>query len=255
VELSDNPALFILDAGSGIRELGLWLLRERRLPIKSHLLLTHTHWDHIQGFPFFAPAFIPGNEITLHGPAHAGSSLEEALEGQMLSRYFPVSLDQLGARLGFQHLEGQTHSELAGVQVETADLHHTATTIGYRLSWGEYVLAYVTDTEPLSGLDDPSPDPAVLRLAQGADLLIHDTQYTDEEYTMKLGWGHAPLGYVVRLAAAAGVRRLALFHHDPPHDDDILDSMVEQARTVAARLGARLEVFAAAEQQVVYLGG
>jgi phosphoribosyl 1,2-cyclic phosphodiesterase len=195
--------LLVLDAGSGIRLLGLDLIECKRLPVTAHLFLSHTHWDHIQGFPFFAPAFIPGNSICIYGAAGSDEGLIEALEGQMLHRYFPVTLDELGASFSFQRITPGSH-EVGGARITVAPLHHPGSTVGYRLELNGCIVAYVTDTEPLGAADRPQIDPATLLLARDADVLIHDAQYTDEEYPKKVGWGHSPVSHVVDLAVAAG---------------------------------------------------
>ena len=249
-----STELFVLDAGSGLRLLGLDLLRHKRLPIRAHLLLTHTHWDHIQGFPFFAPAFIPGNEITVYGAAGSEEDIQTALAGQMLHRYFPVSLEQLGATLRFAAVQPGTR-EVGPARVTVAPLNHPGKTVGYRLEVGGCSVAYVTDCEPLGSLPDLEMDPAVLDLARDADVLIHDAQYTDAEYSTKVGWGHSPVGYVVDVALAARAKRLVLFHHDPLRVDTQLDALVEAARERAVAAGGALVVEAAMEGTTLELGG
>lgn len=247
--------LFIFDAGSGIRLLGVHLLQQQLLPIKAHLLLTHTHWDHIQGFPFFVPAFIPGNELNIYGPSGTDVGLADALSGQMLHVYFPVRLDQLGAALHFHHVpagDGELH--IGAARVLAAPLCHTGPTIGYRLEIAGRSIAYVTDTEPLR--DDAGAlrlDPAALRLAQDVDILIHDAQYTDAEYPSKVGWGHSPLSYVLRLAVEARAKRLVLFHHDPLRTDDQLETMVAELRQHAGQTAPTVTVDAAAEGVALHL--
>ena len=244
--------LFILDAGSGIRLLGLDVLRGKRLPLTAHLFLTHTHWDHIQGFPFFAPAFIPGNTITVYGAAGSDDDLAGALAGQMLHRYFPVSLHQLGATIKFTTVAPGAQ-RIGSATVTTAPLNHPGVTVGYRIDLGGRSVAYVTDCEPRGAPPEQPLDQAVVELARGADVLIHDAQYTDAEYPAKVGWGHSPTSYVVDLAIAAGVRRLYLFHHDPLRDDAQIDALVESARARAAVTGASLAIDAAAEGAAVRL--
>lgn len=237
------PNLFILDAGTGIRALGLSLLKKRRIPLTAHLFLSHTHWDHIQGFPFFAPAFIPGSKILVHGGVGSDSELATVLTGQMLHRYFPVSLSELGAEIRFEHTDEGIY-EIAGARIHVDDLHHPGITVGYRFEIGGRVITYCTDTEPLNvatGIDPAAVatlplDPQVLALAQDADVFIHDAQYTDAEYPPKVGWGHSPISYVIRTAIAARARRLILFHHDPIRLDDALDTFLADARTLTLSL-------------------
>ncbi|HEU5315973.1 MAG TPA: MBL fold metallo-hydrolase [Chloroflexota bacterium] len=259
-----RQTLFILDAGTGIRSLGLSLLRQKRLPLTAHLFLSHTHWDHIQGFPFFAPAFIPGNRILVHGGVGSDGELSTVLTGQMLHRYFPVSLSELGAEISFQHTDEGTY-EIAGARIHVDELHHPGTTVGYRVEIGGRTIAYCTDTEPVDvqpGLDPAALrslplDPNVVGLARDADVLIHDAQYTDAEYPPKVGWGHSPLSFVVRTALAARVKRLLLFHHDPMRLDDQLDTLLAEARALvlehAAPGDAPLQVDAAAEGMEIAL--
>ncbi|HEU5318002.1 MAG TPA: MBL fold metallo-hydrolase [Chloroflexota bacterium] len=244
--------LFVLDSGSGIRLLGLDVLRRKRLPLTAHLLLTHTHWDHIQGFPFFAPAFIPGNTITVYGAAGSDEDLAGALAGQMLHRNFPVSLHQLGARIAFTTVAPGAQ-QIGPATVTSAPLNHPGATVGYRIDLGGRSVAYVTDCEPRGTAPAAPPDFAVVGLASGADVLIHDAQYTDDEYPAKIGWGHSPTSYVVDLALAAGVRRLYLFHHDPLRDDTQIDALVEAARARATQAGGDLEIEAAAEGTSLHL--
>jgi len=245
--------VFILDAGSGIRLLGLDLLRQKRWPVRAHVLLTHTHWDHIQGFPFFAPAFIPGNEIVVYGAAGSEEDLQTALAGQMLHRYFPVSLDQLGATLRFVPVQPGTY-QIGTARVTVARLNHPGETVGYRVEVGGRSVAYVTDCEPCGSVPDLQMDPPVLELARDADVLIHDAQYTDAEYPSKVGWGHSPVSFVVDVALAVRAKRLALFHHDPLRDDAQMDALVEQAREGARQRGNAVKVEAALEGATVELG-
>jgi phosphoribosyl 1,2-cyclic phosphodiesterase len=224
--------LVIFDAGSGIRQLGASLIREKRLPVRAHLFLTHTHWDHIQGFPFFVPALIPGNHISIYGNTEGDGDALGALQGQMEHRYFPIALHQLAGTVDFTHLEHGEH-EVAGMRVTVAPLHHSSVTVGFRVEIAGREVVYLTDAEPRRVNDQITIDPIMLGLAAGADVLIHDAQYTDEEYPGKIGWGHSPLGYVVDFARVAAVKQLVLFHHDPTSSDTKIDGLLESARTHA----------------------
>lgn len=239
--------VYIFDAGSGIRPLGIALVGAGRLPVEAYVFITHTHWDHIQGLPFFVPSFIPGNTVHLHGSPGDSWNLEEAISGQMAQQYFPVSMDMLAAELSFTHVEPGEFTA-GNATVRTAALNHGGSAIGYRLELSGCSVAYVTDDEPLGGPNDLTPNPESLTLARGADLLIHDCQFTIKEYREgKEGWGHSPLDYVVRFAVEARVRRLVLFHHDPMHNDMFIDRMVAEARMMAAKQGAGLTISAASE--------
>lgn len=255
--------LFILDSGTGIRELGLSLQRDTT-PINGHLLLGHTHWDHISGFPFFNPVFAPGNRIAVYGARDLDRSLEDVLAGQMHFTYFPVPLGDLRAQLTFRELdEGEIRVE--DTRVRSHYLNHTAVCMGYRLEADGVAMAYITDHEPygllptaqvgsgLRGGPKHVGDQRLIEFVRGVDLLVMDAQYTPEEYAAKRGWGHSSVDYVTDVAVEAGARRLALFHHEPLHSDDQLEAMQQYCRDRAAEAGASLEVFAAQEGQQVAL--
>ena len=265
---SNSGTLIICDSGTGIRELGLDLLA-RAKQVHAHLLLSHTHWDHIQGWPFFVPAFVPGNEFTIHALAGVNQSLERVLASQMEYQYFPVTLSAMNARIDFHEVrEGEFAAE--DVQIVAQFLNHTTLCMGYRISADGRTVAYVTDTEP-HGLQlepgkvevraDKGRQPRLIhqedrRLADfiaGADLVIMDGQYTDEEYPNKVGWGHATTGYATDVAVFGKASRLALFHHDPTRADRGVDEIVSLARQRAARYGCAVEIFGAQEGVTIHL--
>jgi CheY-like chemotaxis protein/phosphoribosyl 1,2-cyclic phosphodiesterase len=230
-------------------------------PIRGHLLITHTHWDHIQGFPFFAPLFIQGNEWDVYAPQGLGQRVEDILAGQMEYAYFPVTLDQFGATIRYHEL-AEGSFDLGTVQVTARYLNHPGLALGYRLEAGGIVMVYATDHEPHSRHQPEVADPTQavpihredrrhVEFLADADLVIHDAQYTLEEYPSKLTWGHSPAELAVDFALAAGVKRLALFHHDPLRDDAAVDQLVEACRQRAAV--GKLDVFAAAEGQTIEL--
>jgi len=249
VRASDGTVI-ILDCGTGARELGLHLAQTMPQPIRLHLFIGHTHWDHIQGFPFFVPAFLPGSELNIYAPLGFQRGLEEAMAGQMEYSYFPVKMRDLRSRIHFTELD-EGFFRVGGVLVETQFLNHTAPTIAYRMTNGGASLAYVTDHEQFwhaeDGVHHHPGDQRHIAFMRGADLVIHDAQYTEEEYRDKVGWGHSPLEYAVDVALAAGARRLVLFRHDPQHDDAAMERMESAARARAAAHGAGPEVLAARE--------
>jgi CheY-like chemotaxis protein/phosphoribosyl 1,2-cyclic phosphodiesterase len=251
--------LLIFDCGTGARQLGAALLARGKTPIRANILLGHTHWDHIQGFPFFTPAFINGNSVAIYGPEGSRGSLHHVLAGQMEFTYFPIELDQLPAAITYHDLTEGIH-DIGGVRVATQFLNHPAMTVGYRVEADGVALVYLVDHEPYSdelwraGAERGSIESILhdgdrrhAKFMADADLVIHDAQYTPEEYPSKKTWGHSAYDYAVQIAAAAGVRRLALTHHDPNHDDDFIMDIERKARTLALQCGTGLEVFYARE--------
>ena len=252
-------AYFILDCGTGARALGAALMARGPKPLTATILLSHTHWDHIQGFPFFAPLFVPENRITVCGPEGSGRSLREVLSGQMEYTYFPVDIAQLPATITFQELGEGTH-EIGGARVVAEYLNHPAMTLGYRIEADGAAVVYSCDHEPFSEAlwhESPLPDHAEFivhegdrrhaRFMEGAGLVIHDAQYTPEEYPSRKNWGHSTFEYAVELAAAAGVRQLVLTHHDPTHDDAFVEDIEKRARECAKQLGGVVDVCCAYE--------
>jgi CheY-like chemotaxis protein/phosphoribosyl 1,2-cyclic phosphodiesterase len=262
-----DGTLIILDCGTGAHGLGQLLAAEGRQPLRGHLLITHTHWDHIQGFPFFAPLFIPGNIWDIYAPGGLGKRLEETLAGQMEYAYFPVTLEQLDATIRYHDL-AEGVFDVGDAHVTARYLNHPGLTLGYRVQAGGAVVIYATDHEPHAGLQPEASgasaasfhavpvhreDQGHIEFLRGADLIIHDAQYTAAEYPHKVGWGHSPAEYAVDVALAAGAKRLALFHHDPTRDDHALDRIVDVCRRRVAACRGALEVFAAAEGLVIEL--
>jgi diguanylate cyclase (GGDEF)-like protein len=257
VRTSDGTVI-VLDCGTGARELGLHLTQTLKPPILLHLFIGHTHWDHIQGFPFFVPAFIPGVELNVYAPLGFQQSLEEAMAGQMEYSYFPVKLRDLRSRIHFTELE-EGFFRVGDVLVETQYLNHTAPTIAYRITSGGATIAYVTDHEPFwrpeEGILHHPGDQRHVAFMKDADLVIHDAQYTEEEYRQRVGWGHSTVDYAVDVAMEAGARRVALFHHDPTHDDAAMERLEAAAKARAQAAGSGMEVFAAREGLELTLTG
>jgi CheY-like chemotaxis protein len=258
---SGDGTLIVLDCGTGAHGLGHRLMTESAARCDGHMMITHTHWDHIQGFPFFAPLFIPGNTWDIYAPGALGQQLERTLAGQMEYNYFPVTLAQLGAATRYHDI-AEGRFAVGGVNVVAQYLNHPALALGYRLEAGGVVVVYSADHEP------HAPNPAArhadeapmhhedrrhVEFLAAADLVIHDAQYTLEEYPQKRGWGHTPAEWAVDYAVAAGAHRLALFHHDPFRSDEALDRLVEICRSRASTAGSALQVLAAAEGEELHL--
>jgi ribonuclease BN (tRNA processing enzyme)/DNA-binding response OmpR family regulator len=247
---SNNGTVVVLDCGTGSHALGQKLVAEGVK--RGYLLIGHTHWDHIQGLPFFAPLFVPGTEWDIYGPKGLSGSLRQTLAGQMSSTYFPITIEQLGATIHYHDLlEGSF--DLDDIHVSTRYLNHPALTLAYRLEADGASLVYACDHEPHSptaaGGDEALHEQDLLHaeFASGVDLLIHDAQYTAEEYPAKVNWGHSTVEYAMRVARQSGVGRLALTHYDPLRTDDQVDQIVELAQESMRAAGSTIDVFAAHE--------
>ena len=255
--------LIVCDAGSGLRPLGMDLMRRYgKNPINVHLLLSHPHWDHIQGFPFFIPAYLPSTTIYVYGASRADRTSFQLLTGQMESAHFPVTFSELGARIlarDFDRGEARIGDAPGDVLVRSFPQCHPGGCLGFAFEHGGRKVVYSTDNEidkSLLNADAVAADPsaprefpdAVLDPVRGADLLIADAQYTEAEYPQKVGWGHASTATVVDLAAAAGVKQVALFHHDPLQSDADMDQKVAACVRRASAAGRDgVQVFGARE--------
>lgn len=233
VEVQAGDWRLVFDGGTGLRVLGQTL--KLQAPLELHLFFSHSHWDHIQGFPFFAPAYQAGNCLHIYGPAtHTGYSIKQSLSNQMLDPNFPVPLQRMQADLHFHDLLAGDVLTIGDVTVETGSLNHPNYALGYRVTWQGKTVVYASDTEHYPDRLDRS----VVHLARHADVLIYDANYTDGEYhnpeQPRCGWGHSTWQAGVQVAQAAQVRQLVLFHHDPNHDDDFLDQVETQVRQVFA---------------------
>jgi phosphoribosyl 1,2-cyclic phosphodiesterase len=264
VELRADDEIIVLDAGTGIRALGAALEKEfGSRPIKLSLLLTHMHWDHIQGFPFFLPSYNDKNFVRVLGYDGSDVGLREILIGQMATPFFPVKLQALPGRIEIKKLD-KMEFNIGDVRVYAKTMNHPGMCVGYRIETSVGTIAFLPDNELYNAFKLHATKTHLLSAEQtrkrakkaraelvdflhGCDILILDTQYTDEEYKSHIGWGHGSLSAVVAIALDADVRKLLLFHHDPTHDDAAVDKMVAGARKIVAKGKKKLEIEAARE--------
>lgn len=243
IQVQIGERLLILDAGTGIYHLGRHLMTKGS-NISGEIFITHTHWDHIQGFPFFVPAFIKGNKFTIYGQGKMNLNIANLMRGQMMHPHFPVSLDQMAAHIEFRDIDSGEQLDLGdGITVRTVHNNHPNGSISYRLEHCGRACCYVTDTEHYSCID-----PNLKHFIQGADLVIYDTNFTDEEYEgyegfpAKVGWGHSTWQEGIKLVQAAGAKKLVLFHHAVHRSDNEMEEIERQAQEryqdcIAAREG------------------
>ncbi|MCS7228456.1 MAG: MBL fold metallo-hydrolase [Candidatus Kryptonium sp.] len=262
LKLNDND-LIILDSGTGIKNLGNYLIRKGE-SIKAYIMITHPHWDHIQGFPFFKPLFISGNEFTIVGSGARTKTLEQIVADQMDRVYFPVRLSELKATIKFLQV-GEEEFKIYDATVQTIYVNHPGFTLGYRITYDNKTIVYISDNEPfdreitpylfnwekevVEKFDKISGDPnkRIFEFVKGADLLIHDTTYTPEEYVEKVGWGHSHYLFTLRVAHEGGVKRLLLFHHDHTHTDNMIDEIYEHCKNEVKKKKYKFDLLVASE--------
>jgi phosphoribosyl 1,2-cyclic phosphodiesterase len=245
VEVRCGKEMVIFDLGTGLRPLGAALMLNG--PVRASLFLSHYHWDHIAGLPFFAPAYDPRSELTIHGAMRRGRDVRQILSGQMIDPYFPVDLGALNAHLSFVTLQDGGLAHLGKAVVKAAELNHPGGALGFRLEHEGRAMVYATDFE-----HGTSADERLVELARGADLLVFDAQFTPAEYegngvTSKKGWGHSTYAVGAQIAKRAGVKKLALYHHAPERDDKSVSRLAALAKKLHP--GA----FAACEGQEIAL--
>ncbi len=241
-----NEKLIILDAGTGLRNLGEALI-ENGESIKAYILISHPHWDHIQGFPFFKPAFISGNELTIIGGETEKVTLQKMITDQMNKVYFPIQLNELKALIRFRKI-GEEEFTVFDAHVKSLFVNHPSFALGYRITHRGKSIVYISDNEPFdrkvaksmrnvekSIIDKYArthgdPNQRIFDFVRNADLLIHDATYTPEEYVNRVGWGHSHYLFTLRVAAEGNVKRLMLFHHDPSHNDEKIDDILKTCK-------------------------
>lgn len=260
VEVRADGELLVLDAGTGIRPLGTHLAGEfKGQALNLTLLISHTHWDHIQGFPFFAPAYNPNNRLRVLGFEGAQKELAATLSTQMESPYFPISMREMPGNITVHELK-ECSFRVGALRVEATFLNHPGICAGYRIYTSRGSIAYLPDHEPFQRFQIPGRENApqaaeekLIEFIRGTDVLILDSQYDQAEYSQHVGWGHSCADDTVALAARAEVKRLFLFHHDPSHEDDRVAQIASHAQAVARQLGSPVQVDAAREGLEVVL--
>ena len=248
VEVGGEP-LLIFDCGTGVKKLSDQVIATGEQRLSARIFISHTHWDHINTIPFFAPLYVRGNQIEVFGPYQGDLTIERAISAQMESVYFPVTIREFGARLVFRDLREET-LEFGPVKIDTMLLRHPGYCLGYRITSRGRRICYITDNELYQTGDTRHDTRYVSQLAdfvRGADVLITDTTYRDHEYPSKVDWGHSSVSQVADLAARAEVKRLHLFHHDPDQTDDDIDLKLVETRVQLAKLGSSVVCEAPAE--------
>jgi phosphoribosyl 1,2-cyclic phosphodiesterase len=259
----DDGNLIILDAGTGIRNLGNELMKQDK-KVRAYILITHPHWDHIQGFPFFKPAFVAGNELTIVGPEAKNVKLSELIAEQMNKIYFPVTLSELEAKINFVPVK-ENLINVQGAKVQSFFVNHPGFAVGYRITYNNKSLAYISDNEPFTEETahrftngeaevmklfrdfEGDPNDRVLGFIKGVDVLIHDTTYTPEQYNDHIGWGHSHYLYALGLASKADVKNLFLFHYDPSLTDKDVDKVLAESKKEMKKLRCSFKLHAARE--------
>jgi len=254
IEVRDRDNnLLIIDSGSGIAELGATFSPTD--PLQAHLLITHTHLDHIQGFPSFLPAFVPGTHLTIVGPAGSAKSLQAAFADQTDPAYFPVRLSHMPAEMEFiERNPGETF-EVGGLRITPHLLMHPIPTFGYRIDEGTSRFSFATDNElPMFVNGEVGTLKELANWCRDSDLLVHDAQYSAEEYKTRVGFGHSSYEDALSLADMAGAKELGFFHHDPLHSDADVDALIEEAMGNHRQGGgAEIDAFPAAEEMELTL--
>lgn len=275
LRIGSEKRIVVIDAGSGIRELGNHLMQNeiKNGPLKLDLFLSHTHWDHIMGFPYFTPIYVPGTQMKVYGPVtFEDDPLEDVVGGQMKYRYFPVNVGELTSDIEYIRLKEDPEIDLGnGLKLTTKLLNHPITALGYRFEYKGKIFCTCYDTEPFRNLfitDPEHPDYDEAMAIEGeevakeqnlameeffkdADLLVYDAQYTEEEFATRIAWGHTSIEYAIEASKRAGVKRLGLFHHDPERTDEQIDELAKRYCEPGAN--GDMEVFFARERMVITL--
>ncbi|MHB1947725.1 MAG: MBL fold metallo-hydrolase [Gammaproteobacteria bacterium] len=246
----------IFDAGTGIKELSNYLIKQDAFPMSANILITHPHYDHINGIPFFMPLYMKGNDFEIYGTTHSGIGIEKLLSGQMDNIYFPITMKEFSAKLAFHNITPGDDFNIDELQVKTIMLNHPGQCIGFRIQHENKSFCYITDNELY--LDD-SPNykrevvEELIEFIKDADIVVMDSTYSDDEYLKKIGWGHSCISRVIDIADRANVRELCLFHHDPDQDDKDIDAKLKHARSLLKLRHSNTRCTAAHEGDKIYI--
>lgn len=246
---------FIFDAGTGIKKFSDYLKTNKKLPIKANLFITHPHWDHINCLPYFEPFYIPGNAFDIFSGCHDETTIEKLIFSQMDNVYFPITAENIEAKLSFRKLEEEAFN-IQDIHIESMRLSHPGICLGYKVQYKNKIFCYITDNE-LFLKNTPEYDPVyvekLIKFIDNADILIVDATYSDEEYKKKVTWGHSCVSQVVDLADRAKVKKMCLFHHDPSQSDDDIDVKLKMAQSLLRERNSITQCIAPAEGDVLIL--
>lgn len=234
LEVRCGEQVIILDAGTGIRELGQIL--KNQMPLQASIFFSHLHWDHIQGFPFFMPFYAPGNTFNLYAERKTGGNLEDLLSAQMKYPFFPVPIPKSPSTLIFNDITANQEIILGDIKVKSFRANHPDGCLAYRIEYKGKVIVYSTDTEHTDVLDEN-----LCKAAENADIFIYDCNYTEEEYQQRKGWGHSTWNEAVKISEKSGVKKLILWHHDPLHNDEFIDNLEKTVQEVFPNAQAAYE--------------
>lgn len=255
ITLNFKKHFFIFDAGTGIKSLSTYLEQQGKKPISAKIFISHSHHDHINGFPFFAPLYSKDNRFEIFGTPHGDVDIKQILSQQMNSIYFPITLRELLATLTFRNLSEETF-EIDDVTVKTIFLNHPGRCLGYRIQYQNKSFCYITDNElPLENSPDFNPNDVdkLIQFIHGADIVVMDTTYSDKEYLCKIHWGHSSVSRVIDIVDAAKVKLVCLFHHDPDQTDKEIDEKLAYAKALLKKRRSKTKCIAPSDGDKLYI--
>lgn len=250
-----NKEFFIFDAGTGLKQLGNYLVKQNKLPMTGRIFISHPHWDHINGIPFFVPLYIKGNEFEFLGATHSGITIEKLISDQMDSVYFPITLKEFAARVKFRSISEETFN-IGEIEIQTLQLNHPGRCLGFRVKYKGKVFCYMTDNE-LYLKDSESYNQfdvdRLINFIKGSDVVVIDATYMDNEYLNKINWGHSCVSRVVDVLAESKVKLACLYHHDPDQTDDDIKQKIAQAKSMLKARGSKTKCIAPREGDKIFI--